>query len=600
MSKQSSFLTILSIIVITGIFLAYPMPGNAGKTIAYKSFSKQEQQAVQTLIQTVPRLRSTPVNLANKDHANAFAALMRVAEVKTKDDTYTKTIKQLTSKHKKSGIADPGLVYLVDGKKYNYEGEASEAEIGPVQAITSFENTDPDNNTFGVSGLVSLPNPNGDSIVTCTHTLQVFDEQGNPQGNADVVTQQLACENVQLHAEGTLDSSDQWAEAVLTTTWTNNSGPQTPLVMRASGSRVPTSIVSIDPNDKNGDGMIKFCFGRNASDCDYKPSGSSKKKVKLPIQGSTTYAAALVDPTTDPNASVSISITQPTPAEGGGCNLVADVSDFMDTVTLSNNDQTVNWDDTSVSFPAIDSSCMPNGSIVYYNMSMNVDLAGDTPVPTFFGISSSPDTPVSTGYYLQLEQTRVYYSCLAADTLVTLADGSKLPIAELTEGYHKVTGANGELLNIKSVYNGEEDELIELLTDNGIHAKVTAGHPVITPSGPQLARFLTVGDAVITESGMATLTKVNRIAYHGKVYNLALVEANPNPMQSVSNTNGSAFYGNGLLVGDNEMQWLYDRGSATTAALKQPTIKTTISEQTKALIESRSGQPIDPERYIVR
>lgn len=455
--------------------------------------------------------------------------------------------------HATMGVPNAGRVMLtMTGERLDVEtGEATENSVGPIQTISSFQQNATNPLTYTASALASVPGQPS----TCTHTLVVTDESGNPQGNGVSLTQQQACESIHLSATGTLDAGDEWAKAVLTYYWIDGGTPYSGS-LAAEGSTIPTEIVSTDPRDINGDGMIKFCFGRVSADCDYEPSGASRTNVFLPIVGYTTYDTVIENPATDPDASVYIAMSQPEPEAGGGCTLQGNIADFLTNyVTLSNGDMQVNWNDPTVSFPAIDSTCMPNGSIVYYTMSMNIDLnSGGNRLPVFFGISSSPDTPVSTGRWLQLPSTRVYYSCLAEGTQITLTDGRVEPIETLEADARVLTNQDGQAMTVYATYQGEEDFMIRLVTDSGREVLITDSHPVVLVDGIVLAGEIAPGDLVRTIDGPESVVSAGRVAYHGVVRNLSVgTPADGVPITSHNTT----FFANGFLVGDNEMQWAF-------------------------------------------
>jgi len=560
-----------------------PAAGQARRPIVKPTLSLADRQSLSAVYKTARRLRPFVLNLANPAHRAFFLAERKAAGITPENNpAFADFMRKAQAYYSAAVRPKSGFVFLVNGKLQDEDGAPINGPVGPVLTITSFQTINNSTVQYGVSGLVSLPG----QPQTCTQTLQVFDENNNPQGPADINTQTLACESSLLYAEGQLDPSDKYASAHLVAHGISQAGTPFAYAALAEGSSIPTQIVSTNPNDLNHDGMIKFCFGRTAPDCDYAPTGTSQQNVNLPINGNTSWDSALLNPATDPNASVYIAITQPQPQTGGGCNLVANVQQFLQqSVTLSNNNKTVNWNNTAVQFPAINSTCMPNGSIVYYNMSMNVDLA--TNVPTFFGISSSPDTPISTGFYLMLAPTRIYYSCLAADARIALADGSFKAIADVRAGDIVVGGEAGAPLKVASVYVGtEEQPLVHFTTRNGLELKVTQGHPVMTEHGVRLARFLEVGDVVLTADGDSPIATLDRVGYAGKVYNLSLAAMQPGlkiaPDQEL-------FYANGVLVGGNEMQWRYDRKDAQVVATALPPPMPHISDAARALLAKRFG-----------
>lgn len=512
------------------------------------------EQGVADLLASLHNLEPTPLDMSDEVQRAFFLEQQRLAGSTLENNSDLAEFVGMASEyHARLGVPNAGRVMLtMTGERLDVEtGEATDNSVGPIQTISSFQQDESNPLTYTASALASVPGQPS----TCTHTLVVADQNGNPQGNGVSLTQQLACESIHLAATGTLDAGDEWAKAVLTYYWIDGGTPYSG-VLAAEGSTIPTQIVSTDPRDINGDGMIKFCFGRVSADCDYEPSGGSASNVYLPIVGYTTYDTVIEDPATDPDASVYIAMSQPEPESGGGCTLQGNVADFMSNyVTLSNGNMQVNWNDPTVSFPAINSTCMPNGSIVYYTMSMNIDLnSGGNRLPVFFGISSSPDTPVSTGFWLQLPSTRVYYSCVAEGTQIALMDGQAAPIEGLQADDRILSNRDGQAMTVYATYQGDEDFMIRLVTDSGRELLITDTHPVVLVDDIVLAGDIAAGDQVRTIDGPEHVVSAERVAYHGVVRNLSVgTEADGVPITSHNTT----FFANGFLVGDNEMQWAF-------------------------------------------
>lgn len=569
------------------------VPLERGAKSVPPTLTSNQRAAIQAKMTRLQRLRPVRLDLSKKGDRDFFVAIKRLAGVtEANNPEFRHFLKYATAFHTRRGAPRDGQVFLTAKGRIDSTGAATTDAVGPIAVISSLESKPGNPQVFGASALVSLPQ----QPQTCTQTLQVLDEQGNPQGQADSVTQVLACENVQLFAEAQLDPSDQWAQATLTTHWIDQSGNPFILTVAAAGSAIPIEIVSDDPNDKTGDHMIKFCFGRQGADCDYQPATLPSTVVALPINGNTTYAGPLVTPASDPAASVSITITNPKPQSGGGCSLVGNVAQFMQSyVSLSNNNQTVTWTAPAINFPAID-PCMPTGSIVYYNMMMNLDLQfpGQPVQPTFFGISSSPSTPVSTGFFKQLEETRIYYSCLAAGTMVAMADGSRKAIEHVRAG-DEVRDGKGAVRRVASTFAGEEERIVRIVTADGQVLRATEGHPLMTAAGPRLAKFVKTGDRVLTSRGPMSVTEAVTGRYEGKVFNLRLERGVTRA--GLSDDEDATFFGDGFLVGDNEAQWRYDRAGATETAAAAPSIRPAMSSVGKAMLERRLGRAVDAAVY---
>ncbi len=524
-------------------------------------------------------LQPTVLDMSNDAHRSYFLEHQRRAGSTLENDAHLAEFLELAmAHHAENGPPDARRVMLLrDGGRINPDTlETTTDPVGPVHTITSFQQDASNPKLYLTSALASVP----DQPSTCTHTLVVEDEHGNPQGNGVQVRQDQSCEAVHLSTQGTLDDEDEWAQTVMTYYWVDSSGTPHSGSLSAAGSSIPTQITSTDPRDINGDGMIKFCFGREGADCDYKPAGASATNVYLPIVGNATYSLPIQNPATDPEASVYIAISHPEPETGGGCTLQGDVSTFLSTyVTLSNSDMQVNWNDPNVHFTTIDSSCMPNGSIVYYTMSMNIGLSsGGGRLPVFFGISSSPDTPVSTGMWVQLPSTRIYYSCVAEGTEITLANGQSRAIETLDVDDRIRSNRDGQAMTIYSTYHGQEAFMVRLTTQSGRELLISETHPVAMADAIRLAGEIQAGQYVRTLDGPERVTSADRVAYNGVVRNLSVGTAADDIALTTDNT---TYFANGILVGDNEMQWIY------------------ASERRRSILAETGPRPIQETRRVL-
>lgn len=580
---------------------------------SYTQFTQEQVAAVDRVLKSLVTGRPNVLDFRNPDHVTFFLAGYAGAGITPQNNPkLAALVENIRAQHATNGPADPGFVYIktrpalpdvtseqIDaaeaGLQIRPRGDEPPVNlVGPIQTLTSFQEFRVAQRGFSGSGLVSIPR----QPVECSQSLWIANESGVLRGQPDIIDQQLACENVQLYAEAELVPGDTYAKMVMTSTWTDQPSAADQeaithvVAVTGEGSVIPKEIISNNPNDLNGDGMIKFCFGRVAQDCDYDPAGSSKKNVFLPIDGNTQYDSPIQDPLTNGSTvAISMTLPEPHPNGGGGCFLEGDVATFFqDYVTFSDGNKQINWNDPTVQFGQID-PCMPNGSIVYYNMVMNLKVEIDSNVlPTFFGISSSPQTPVSDGHWKQLDETRIYWSCVSEDTLVTLADGRERTIAEISTGDRIRSDADGTILTVAATYTGTEEEpLIKVVTENGYELELTKTHPVPTEAGIRLAQNLRTVDKLYTKDGLSAIASVSMIEYTGKVYNLSVGR----PVDGVTLTpDNRTFYADGILVGDNEMQWLYDRPGTNVAELHQPVVPV-MSVRARTLMEARFNRTIE-------
>lgn len=134
------------------------------------------------------------------------------------------------------------------------------------------------------------------------------------------------------------------------------------------------------------------------------------------------------------------------------------------------------------------------------------------------------------------------WGCLAADTLVTMADGSRRKISNIHIG-ECVSGPDGKICYIENIWQGyEQNLLVRIETESGYFLSMTEQHPVMLDGNkPVRAKELQVNDVVVTENGEEKIVSITREKTDELVWNLDLKE-------------GNTFYAGNILVGDNRMQ----------------------------------------------
>ena len=213
------------------------------------------------------------------------------------------------------------------------------------------------------------------------------------------------------------------------------------------------------------------------------------------------------------------------------------------------DDYTIHW-----SFPYQD----PQEPIVYTATSGALDTQSaflfqftvpvdDPSSPLVFAVCST-GTPGESVVCTKIPNLQFTWHCVAAGTLVTLADGSTAKIEDTTNRMRARTGAGGDLAIEGNWHGRHEGEALTLVTDAGHELTLTPHHPVHTPSGLVHAKDLKVGDAVSTDGGTARLASVSSSPSAASFWNLMLGdEADRAAGASLS---ASTFVANGIVVGD--------------------------------------------------
>lgn len=333
----------------------------------------------------------------------------------------------------------------------------------------------------------------------------------------------------------------------------NYNGPYTLTVNAEDDLPVMNNVDPTGPTSSLDDPIL-LCVNRvpsTGNNCTYGES-TRVDEILFPVTGSIDYPAPVdVDGEGVPvNASVTMNIVNI--SEGGGCSAWGpNTADFFAAAntTLTNDNQTLSYNFDPADFGSPD-GCFNNGDYANYSFVVLV-YANDTPQVASV-TSSPPDQPDVNA--VQIPQMEIISGCLAAGSLIELADGTLQTIESFeAEGELVRTGSGGVLTVAGNTVGREPIPMVDVTDDRGHRLLLTQDHPVITVRrGVRLARELAVGDQIVTVEGDATLASVERVAYEGEVYNLLLGAAGEH------RTKGSTtMYANGILVGDARMQKVF-------------------------------------------
>lgn len=322
---------------------------------------------------------------------------------------------------------------------------------------------------------------------------------------------------------------------------------------------LPT-ILNQSPTNVKGNNQIKVCVVRMDSDCDYWYSSINNQfVVRFPVQGNVTYPNPIkVDANNRPaNASYHVQIAQPNQGQGGGCQPLPINQKFIDYITVSNN--VVSWNVNPAQF-GVATPCFPSNSPVVYDLMLTVFDTNNR--PWLIAITSKPGPPIANT--LRIPQMSVAYGCLAAGTLVTLADGTKKPIETIAAGERVLSNQQRIPMTVDNYTKGfEKRPMYSLTTANGRTLLLTDGHPVVTTAGLKMAKHLAPGDILLTDAGPARLIKIVPQQYDGDVWNLDI--GRDTDRVRLTNTN-TTFYANGILVGDGRIQKRLERAEFESSA----------------------------------
>jgi len=324
-----------------------------------------------------------------------------------------------------------------------------------------------------------------------------------------------------------------------------------------------------DPSDiRYGDHLISVCLDRSwTNDCDYDLSGMWT--LKLPLSGSITLPSAYsIDESKINNeyktghpGGGSIMVTLAT--NGGGCSLTDNttmlpITTFWNHTTVSSDKKTLSWHLTGKDAADFSHDCRLVQDQVVLTMHIPVPWTytnGTGGAAAQVMITSDKNVISASSNFIIQDPIKITNSCLAAGSMVELADGQSKPVQELKIGdrlrnpYAPGTSA----LTVTDIAKGVENPpMVRIADDGGRKLLLTEMHPVpVADRGMVTAKNLRVGDTVMTRNGPSHLVQVTREKFDGKVYNFKL--GTPDEVLRLGRDQTVA-YANGFLVGDGQIQ----------------------------------------------
>lgn len=341
-------------------------------------------------------------------------------------------------------------------------------------------------------------------------------------------------------------------------TWTYQptlGAPITAGSMRVSTTELPVGAPNVEQPllTKTGKNYIKIGLGRpsGAPDCDYwyNEPNIQQPNIRLPLKVTQKFKSAIKQPLWPSNITNPPVISLAKPSTGGVTTPIsfaaiqAGITASGDTLTFNfpfNNDVTK---DGSIQFgPA----AWANDTTLLATIALGVKTETSNNEFVWVNLYTPAAPPYATspspGIYWMYP---LYYTwhCVAAGTQVALAGGGTKAIEDIAGG-EEVRTPGRTLTVVDTFGTDKEDEVLAVHTDDGRELVITHMHPVLTREGLVAARDLVEGDHVVTEGGLAGVTRVEKRHYKGLVYCIGL-GVDPEA------TDDAFFFANGIAVGDN-------------------------------------------------
>lgn len=137
-------------------------------------------------------------------------------------------------------------------------------------------------------------------------------------------------------------------------------------------------------------------------------------------------------------------------------------------------------------------------------------------------VSSYPISQPSP-HYKQISDIHLYWGCLAEDTLVLMADGTKRRIQEVRIGDRVMANPQGMLATVTNVWTGTDETLYCLRAENDAEIMATQDHPFITKNGSRSLIMLNDTDELLMGDGSYSRIKYAYPLTEGhRIYNLDL------------------------------------------------------------------------------
>jgi len=451
----------------------------------------------------------------------------------------------------------------------------------PVAIITLFDYATADSNKVIAAGLVSLPN----ALVTIC-TMQIFQNDdliaqgsGSSYGNSTTAANATGTQSSPGAPLRAVFSGyyavEQGAEAVPFTVSQDLFSPVPKLSLNVTN---PVHTVTTAPNP------ITVALGRGPNGgqdmTDYYYSSDVKPyaELELAVSGTATpNSPSDVFNTQDAVTGSLILIRQNGAIPGGGSAIFpGNINQYC----------TVKPDQLSWNFSPADFHENPppwtSGDTILFTLNLTVMMNGSTPVVVTVTSDQSGtivgDQPQNTSI---IDSLIFYWGCLAGETLIEMADGSRKAIREIAVG-ERVRSQNGAWLEVHGAKLGREAKpMIQITWGSDAKVLMTDGHPVLTEKGLTAARDLAVGDIIRVADGYSTIHAIDAIFYDGLVHNLTLID------ESGDFPDQAAFLAGGLWVGDDRMQ----------TKVEEDSLNAVIRATDLRLDESLKGWELDIENH---
>ncbi|HEY9283300.1 MAG TPA: Hint domain-containing protein [Pyrinomonadaceae bacterium] len=366
--------------------------------------------------------------------------------------------------------------------------------------------------------------------------------------------------NVAIWAQGDLLAPGNAGLAMMTATYiqtgqTNTVVQHVPQYIAPVCPTAPPAVTNPVHKNTVSPNPIKIALNRTSTqqpDCDYyyttTQTGGRNPDIAVQVSGSASFQNNIVSPLVfGSTLQGQLLMTRRTPPGGGFLPLPDD--QFAAGVTANGTQLGWGWGASN----QFGSSPWDQGQMIDLILNMQVRMA-NTNQPGLANVTSVQSAQASN-CLTKIDPLIFVWGCLAAETLVLMADGSQKPVILVEPGEHVVCDTHGRLAVVTDKVLGWEDRADSLRILAGRHSVVvTQDHPLLTTRGPARAGDLLIGTELHTRGGVVRISDIVRFRYRNRVVNLELSPLDGATPEAAARADGTTHFANDFLVGDAVMQ----------------------------------------------
>lgn len=198
--------------------------------------------------------------------------------------------------------------------------------------------------------------------------------------------------------------------------------------------------------------------------------------------------------------------------------------------------------------------------ISYFYFKFDIPLQNGLPNAIFYVCSESSPEEQSINCK-KIKNIEFYWHCVAEGTLITMHDGSQVPVERITQNQRVRSNTDGSALTVSATVLGTHKAkasdtgaqgIYTLKTENGKSLTATGCHIIyLHENKPHMISDVAVGDMVITDDGPSAVVSNTPIEHEGVFFGLLLGSDEEKAQADFPHNTASQIAG-GILTGDHQ------------------------------------------------